>query len=55
MSCPKCEPDANSKRWLWWVGALLLLSAVGWFESSRAEKPARPQADSQPVENSQEK
>jgi hypothetical protein len=37
MSCPKCEPEAKSRRWLWWVGIVSLVSAVGWYESSRGD------------------
>jgi hypothetical protein len=32
MSCPKCEPEAKSRRWLWWVGIAVLLLVVGWME-----------------------
>jgi hypothetical protein len=45
VSCSKCQPQANSKRWLWWLPALALLSAVGWFESARNGNSARTQAE----------
>lgn len=46
MSCPKCEPDAKSKRWVWWAGVLLLVAGVGWFENSRSQ-PVRAPPESQ--------
>jgi hypothetical protein len=32
MNCPKCDPGAQSKRWVWWslVGMALLIAA--WIE-----------------------
>jgi hypothetical protein len=41
MSCSKCEPEAKSKRWLWWLTAVVLVSAVGWFEGARPEHSER--------------
>ena len=36
MSCPKCEPEAKSRRWSWWLGLVLLLSVVAWLDASGA-------------------
>jgi len=36
MSCPKCEPGARSRRWLWWLGLVLLLPVVAWLDGSGA-------------------
>jgi hypothetical protein len=36
MSCPKCEPAAKSRRWLWWLGLAVLLSMVAWLDASGA-------------------
>jgi hypothetical protein len=48
MSCPKCEPEAKSRRWLWWVGIVSLVCVVGWYESARtAAAPGSRAAASQ--------
>jgi hypothetical protein len=47
MSCPKCEPQARSKRWVWWAGVVVLLAAGAWLDRSRDVATAPPLA--QPV------
>ncbi|HTV25735.1 MAG TPA: hypothetical protein VMG12_43865 [Polyangiaceae bacterium] len=44
MSCPKCEPAARSKRWVWWVGAAVLLVAGAWLDRSRGAADPAPRA-----------
>ena len=36
MSCPKCEPDAKSRSWLWLVGVIIMVAVAAWFEASRS-------------------
>jgi hypothetical protein len=40
MSCPKCEPRARSRRWLWWVGLALLVLAAAWLDRSSRQARA---------------
>jgi hypothetical protein len=40
MSCPKCEPQARSKRRLWWLSAVLLLIGAAYYLDRSS--PARP-------------
>jgi hypothetical protein len=43
MSCPKCEPQARSRRWLWWVGLALLVLAAAWLDHSSRQAHAMGQ------------
>ena len=35
MSCPKCEPDARSRWWLWPLVSFATLAIVWWFSTAK--------------------
>jgi len=48
MNCPKCEPGAASRRWLWWLAAaLILIGGAYWMEHAGPPRAGQSEATGQ--------